>query len=78
MTKLVWPVMKTFQLEILKVDMDTDNYVLNAQLIPFFVWISNDKIRLSVNFEGKASLYLLITNRLVKIVPVVIRYLLFK
>ena len=76
--KLVWPVIKTFELEVLKVDIDTDNYVLNAQLIPVFMWISQDKIRLSVNFEGNASLYMLINNRLVRMVPVLIRYFLLK
>ena len=76
--KLIWPVIKTFQLKRVVAEIDTDNYVLNAQLIPIFMWIGNDAIRLSINFEGRVSLYVLINNRLVRIIPIVVRYFLFK
>ena len=69
---------KTFQLNALKIDIDTDDYILNAQLIPVFMWVNNDVIQLKVNYEGKLRLYLLINNRLINMLPVVIKYFLNK
>ncbi len=34
-------------------DLDTDDVVLNAQLIPAFLWLSRGPIHLTTNFEGR-------------------------
>jgi hypothetical protein len=34
-------------------DVDTDDVVLNAQLVPAFLWLSRGPIRLTTNFEGR-------------------------
>jgi hypothetical protein len=34
-------------------DLDTDDVVLNAQLIPVFLWMSQGPIHLATNFEGR-------------------------
>jgi hypothetical protein len=34
-------------------DVDTDNVVLNAQLVPAFLWLSRGPIHLTTNFEGR-------------------------
>jgi len=36
-------------------DLDTDDVVLNAQLIPVFYWMSRGPIHLTTNFEGRVS-----------------------
>ncbi len=34
-------------------DLDTDDVVLNAQLVPVFLWMSQGPIHLTTNFEGR-------------------------
>lgn len=36
-------------------DLDTDDVVLNAQLVPVFYWMSRGPIHLTTNFEGRVS-----------------------
>ncbi len=49
------------------VDIDTDNVVLNAQLIPALVVFSRGPVQLSVNFEGRVYARLLAEVRLYRL-----------
>ncbi|MDN5203932.1 hypothetical protein QQ008_21245 [Fulvivirgaceae bacterium BMA10] len=73
---MVRGVLRTFDLQFLRIDCDTGNYMLNAQLVPVCMMLSNSKRSLSTNFQGIISIQLLITNRLMWIALAVIRSLL--
>jgi hypothetical protein len=45
-------------------DIDTDDFMLNARLIPLFSLVNSENIQLSANFEGKASLVLDMRTRI--------------
>lgn len=49
------------------VDIDTDNVVLNAQLIPALVGLSRGPVHLSVNFEGRVHARLLADVRVYRL-----------
>lgn len=76
--RMIWPILKPFKLQRLSLDIDTGDYVLNACLIPLFVWINKGNVRLSINYQGDSRLYLIIHNRLGSILPVIIKYALVK
>jgi len=42
----------------LHLDVDTDDFTLNAWLIPVFSAVNSENIRLQANFEGNATLLL--------------------
>jgi len=48
----------------LHLDIDTDDYTLNAWLIPVFSVVSSENIRLQANFEGNVSLLLDLRTRI--------------
>ena len=47
-----------FRIRKLHLNIDTDDYALNAWLIPVFSAVNSENIRLQANFEGNASLLL--------------------
>ncbi len=53
-----------FRIRKLTLDLDTDDYLLNAWLIPVFSALNGDNIRLRSNFEGNLSLTLDLRTRL--------------
>ena len=53
-----------FRIRKLHLDIDTDDFTLNAQLIPVFSAVNSENIRLQANFEGKASILLDLRTRL--------------
>ncbi len=48
----------------LHLDIDTDDVILNARLIPVFSAVNSRNIRMQANFEGNASLLLDVRTRL--------------
>ena len=50
--------LRSFRINRLEADLDTDDFTMNAWLIPVFSAINQENIRLQVNFEGHQSLLL--------------------
>lgn len=50
--------LRAFRIRRLEADIDTDDFTLNAWLVPVFSAVNQDNIRLQVNFEGHHSLLL--------------------
>lgn len=48
----------------LEMDLDTDDYSLNAWLIPAFSLVNGGNINMQVNFEGRASLVMDLRTRI--------------
>jgi len=62
-------VLKSFNVKTFKVDIDTDNYYLNALLIPAFqVLNKNNQHRIAINFRNQNNVLVNIENRLIKII----------
>ena len=49
---------RAFRIKKLKVDIDTDDFTLNAWLIPVFSAVNSENIHLQVNFTGRQFLLL--------------------
>jgi len=74
--KLAIKALRAFRIRRLELDVDTDDFVLNAWLIPVFSAVNSDNIQMRVNFAGQASLlfdlrfsigsllWILITNKI--------------
>jgi len=62
-----------FRIRRLYLDVDTDDVILNAWLVPVFTQLNSDRIRLRANFEGRASLLMDMRTRLGAILWVFIR-----
>ncbi|QCK15703.1 hypothetical protein [Mangrovivirga cuniculi] len=60
--------LNTFRIKHLKVNIDTDDYVMNAQLFPLFYLISSPRRQTEINFTGRNELELIIQNRLIRLV----------
>ncbi len=77
--KYTWNVLKSFKLRRFNLNIDTDNVILNAFLIPVFIFINRKNIWLNVNYNGELSLILLVENRVINILLVMVRtFLKFK
>ena len=67
--KKVRQVLKSFNVKTFKVDIDTDNYYLNALLIPAFQLFHKDnQHRIAINFRNQNNVHVNIENRLVKVI----------
>jgi hypothetical protein len=70
---MVIDALRTFRIRKLYLDIDTDDFVLNAWLVPVFSFVNTDNIRMRVNFEGTSSLLLDLRLRLGVILWILIR-----
>ncbi|MBC8489315.1 MAG: hypothetical protein H8D45_25105 [Bacteroidetes bacterium] len=71
--------MKSFKLRRFNLNIDTDDVILNAFLIPVFTFVNRKNIWLNINYNGELSLILLVENRVINILLVMIRtFLKFK
>jgi len=61
---MILQLLKTFKVRQFRLELDTDDYVINAYLYPLFYLVSRPQRQLSVNFEGRTNLALQIENRL--------------
>jgi hypothetical protein len=50
--------LSSFRIKRLEADIDTDDFTLNAWLVPVFSAVNGKKVQLQVNFEGHQSLLL--------------------
>ena len=55
---------RSFRIRRLRMDIDTDDFMLNAWLIPAFSMVNNENLQLRVNFEGNLSLQLDMRTRI--------------
>lgn len=58
-------ILKSFRVRRFRVEIDTDDYVLNAYLFPVFHLLSRG--RLQINFNGRNDIQIEITNRIGRI-----------
>jgi hypothetical protein len=63
----------SFRIRKLHLDLDTEDVILNAWLIPVFTQLNSDRIRLRSNFEGRTSLLMDLRTRLGSLLWVLIR-----
>lgn len=65
-------VLKTFNVKACKVNLDTDDYILNSYLYPVFYLLNRPGRSLNINYEGNSSILLIIENRPYKILKAII------
>ncbi len=56
--------LQAFRIRKLHLNIDTDDFTLNAWLIPVFSTVNSDHIRLQANFEGETSMLLDLRTRM--------------
>jgi hypothetical protein len=66
-------VVGSVRIKKLELDIDTDDFMLNAWLVPVFSMVNGENARLRVNFEGSSSLLLDMRIRLGALLWVFIR-----
>lgn len=57
-------ILHAFRIRKLHMDIDTNDFTLNAWLIPAFSAVNSENIRLQANFEGRASVLLDLRTRI--------------
>jgi hypothetical protein len=62
--RLIKGAIRSFRIRRLLLDIDTDDFSLNAWLVPVFSVVSSENIRMQVNFEGNALLHLDLRTRI--------------
>lgn len=67
--KFVTEVARTFEVKRLVLDIDLDDYMVNAQLCPILFWASGGNIVLSTNYQDRVYFHVLMQNRLVRLIP---------
>lgn len=65
--KKMMAVLRTFKVRYMDLTIDTDDYTLNALLVPIFQLINRPNFRGSVNFQGETRCELEIRNNLWRI-----------
>lgn len=71
--QMIIDAVRSFRIRKLFLDLDTDDFILNASLVPVFSYINSENIRMRVNFVGNSSLLLDLRIRLGALVWVLIR-----
>jgi len=66
--------LRSVRIRRLYLDMDTDDFILNAWLVPVFSLVNSDHIQLKANFTGNMSLLLDLRIRLGSVLYTFIRY----
>lgn len=65
-------ILKTFKVRTFKLQLDTDDYILNSYLFPIFHLLNRPGQSISINFEGRSSLRLIVENKPYKILKAII------
>lgn len=65
--KRILRVIRTFNVNTCDVELDTDDFVLNAQLFPLFQFCNNRWGNWHVNFEGDCALRLEVQGRMIRV-----------
>jgi hypothetical protein len=69
----MWYLLRSFQVKVFDVNIDTDDYVANAYLFPAFQLLSGGKRHLQVNFEGKVEMQIWIQNNGMRVLRAFLR-----
>ncbi|NND63240.1 MAG: hypothetical protein HKN48_08605 [Flavobacteriaceae bacterium] len=67
-------VVRSFKLKRLELQLDTGDYVLNAKLVPVFVFLNYKLGSFAINFNGKSHFALELENRPIRIIKSFIHY----
>ena len=70
--QMVSDVIRSMQIRKLSLDIDTDDFLLNAWLVPLFSSMNSENIQMKVNFEGTSSLILDLRARIGTLLWIVI------
>lgn len=72
--KIITEAIRSIRIRKLWLDIDTDDYALNAWLVPVFSAVNQTgNIRMQVNFEGNLSLYLDFRTRISRLLWILFR-----
>ncbi|NOX47206.1 MAG: hypothetical protein GXO89_09545 [Chlorobi bacterium] len=71
--RLTWRTARTFKLRKLKLNIDTNNVVANAYLIPIFTILNGNRTQLSVNYSGQIGVHIVYENSVFLILRAVIK-----
>jgi len=61
--RLMVRVVRTFRIRTFRLQLDTDDFVMNAILFPIFYHLSGGPRQWAINFDGRSELVLKVTNR---------------
>jgi len=76
--KFIAALIQSFELIKLRFNVDTQDYALNAQLVPIFQFLSGKNRSFSTNFNGNTTFQLTLRNRLIRMVKPVIQVVINK
>lgn len=76
--RMVKTVLKSFRVKSFRLDLDTDDYVLNSELIPVFSLINRGNVHMTSNYQGIVYLHVEIENRLYRVAWAFILFYVFK
>ena len=65
---------KSFRLRLLHINIDTEDFILNANLVPVLLLTNTDRINLNVNFMDENSIIMDLRNRLANFLWTGIKY----
>ena len=71
--RLTWKTAATFKLRKLEMNIDTNNVVTNAYLIPIFTFLNGERTQLSVNYSGFTGVHVAYENSVFFILRAVIK-----
>lgn len=61
-------VLKSFDVKVCKINLDTDDYYWNALLVPVFQSVNRGSAhRIAINFQNRNDIFLVVENRLIKV-----------
>ena len=66
------PILKSFKVKKILIDIDTGNYILNAKLFPLFGFLNYKTGNFNINFEGRNRMVLYMQNRPINIIKLFI------
>lgn len=72
--KKMFRIIRTFKITRFLLDIDTDDYILNAKLYPLFVLLKYNGVNCNVNFQGRNQLVLCVRNRPIHIIKSFINF----
>jgi hypothetical protein len=72
---LVRKLIHSFQVNVFSMDIDTDDVIVNAQLIPVFLWLNKDHVNLTTNNVGRVYFHLNLQCRVITIVGTFIQFM---
>ena len=71
--KIAWKIIKSFRLKKLYLNLDTDDVITNAYLIPVFATLHRNNINLNVNYSGDFAIIINIQNNIFRMLIVTLQ-----